>query len=140
MMGEIPNETELIHAETVVLDGDVKSVCEIEKIDGHYNLSVSTLSGEQNNGFASLCVKNCVEWWVSQEINKDLNWWVKYTNTPSVKLANKYGFSYVESNGDWDHFIFTGITKANKIPLFVLLPLTLISLASISTYLIKRKK
>lgn len=140
MIGKIPNETELIHAETVVVDGDIKSICEIEKIDGYYNLSVSTLSSEQGGGFAGVCVENCIVWWLSQEIDEDLNWWVKHTNTPSVRLAKRYGFSCIESNESWDHYIFTGIPKRYNItsPL-VFLPLALIPIACISSYLIKRR-
>ncbi len=92
--GYVPSETQLVHAATVIENGAVVSVCEIERIDGAFNMSVSTIAPYENRGYASDCVRRAVLWWGQSvfHLANDLNWWARRDNGASIRIAEKNGF------------------------------------------------
>lgn len=106
--GRIHNETQLIHAEVEVLDGEIISLCQIELIDEVFNISVSTLSEYQGKGYAKSVVGKCVRWWRAHYFSQPLSWWTKAHNTASLKLAEGHGFKFAEADGIWKRYVLEG--------------------------------
>lgn len=109
MKGNVPHTTQLMHVSVCDHQQQSVSVCLIERIDGVFNVSVSTINDFQRRGYASRCVEDAVRWWAnSPHVKKhDLNWWARSDNQPSIKLACRNGFTHAEDNDGWSHFVLT---------------------------------
>lgn len=104
---EVPSKTQLMHATTVEENGTVVSVCEIEKIDNAFNISVSTIALCENKGYANDCVRRAVMWWEQSVFHNsyDLNWWARKDNVASIRIAEKNGFVVCNENDDFPEFV-----------------------------------
>lgn len=105
---ELPKVSELVHASTVEVGGAVVSVCQIEIIDGIFNLSVSTISEHQGRGYAKDCVNRAVSWWMLSPLSdtKTLHYWARTCNIPSTRVAESCGFEKREDDRyhGWAHY------------------------------------
>lgn len=108
MYCELPMVSELLYASTVEVGGKVVSVCQIEIIDGIFNLSVSTVSEYQGRGYAEDCVKRAVSWWMLSPLSdtERLHYWTRTNNHPSMRIAESCGFKRHEDDRyhGWIHY------------------------------------
>ena len=110
--GVVPASSTLINVQVKASQSDesdeIYSVCQIDLINGYYNVSVSTLPKCKGKGFASECLKKSVDWFHRHIKHSTLHYWVHKTNHPSIKLAEEVGFKLTypqEESSNWLHYV-----------------------------------
>ena len=109
-IGIVPKQSVLVHVEvSVTSSGEAVSVCQIERIDGAFNMSVSTVEGYEHHGYASNCVRRCLSWWNENGCDEVLNWWARRDNGASVAIAKNNGFVIIYEDDEWYRFTLGGL-------------------------------